>query len=215
MNEIDGIRLIWADIPRELFSRILVVDANSTDGTLEFLKDKKCVVLQQVKPGRGNAIREAMLQIEENVIVLMASDGNDDPRYVPSLLEKTSEGYDIVSGSRFADGGETDDSDDPLGIRRLGNRFFTFLVNFLWNTHYTDSTYGMRAFTREAWLKLNMNATRNETEFLMSIRSAKLGLKVCQIPVVEGRRVGGEVKARSLSTGISFVKIIVRELFRS
>jgi len=214
MNEIDGIRLIWSDIPRESFSRILVVDANSKDGTLEFLKDKECVALQQSKPGRGNAINEAMLQIREDVIVLMASDGNDDPRYVPSLLDKISEGYEIVSGSRFADGGETDDSDDRLGIRRLGNRFFTFLVNLLWSANYTDSTYGMRAFTREAWTKLNMNATLNETEFLMSIRSAKLGLKVCQIPVVEGKRVGGEVKARSLSTGISFVKIIIRELFR-
>jgi glycosyltransferase involved in cell wall biosynthesis len=145
----------------------------------------------------------------------MASDGNDDPRYIPPLLAKIAEGYDVVSGSRFAEGGDTDDSDDPLGIRRLGNRLFTYLVNVLWKAEYTDSTYGMRAFTREAWSRLNMNATRNETEFLMSIRSVKLGLKVCQIPIVEGRRIGGEVKARSLTTGLSFVKIIIRELFRS
>ena len=204
---------MWDNIPRELFSRIVVVDAKSTDGTLEFLADRKCEVLQQSKPGRGNAIREAMLQINEDVITLMASDGNDDPRYIPTLLAKITEGYEIVSGSRFAEGGKTDDSDDPLRIRRLGNRLFTYLVNILWSAHYTDSTYGMRAFTRETWSKLDMNATRNETEFLMSIRSAKLGLKVCQIPIVEGRRVGGEVKARSLSTGLSFIKIIIRELF--
>jgi glycosyltransferase involved in cell wall biosynthesis len=215
MNEIGGLRSIWDNIPRELFSRIIVVDAKSTDGTLEFLADRKCEVLQQSKPGRGNAIREAMLQIGEDVIALMASDGNDDPRYIPALLAKIAEGYEVVSGSRFVEGGKTDDSDDPLGIRRLGNRFFTYLVNILWKAHYTDSTYGMRAFTGNAWSKLGMNASRNETEFLMSIRSVKLGLKVCQIPIVEGRRTGGEVKARSLSTGLSFIRIILRELLQS
>ena len=212
MNEVDGLRSIWDHIPFELFTRLLAVDADSTDGTREFLADRKCEVLQQTKPGRGNAIREAMTRVTEDVVVLMSSDGNDDPRYVPALLAKVNEGYDVVSGSRFAKGGGSDDSDDPIGIRRFGNRLFTWTVNSLWHGNYSDSAYGLRAFKRETWEKLNMNAVRNETEFLMSIRCAKLGLKVCQIPVIEGRRAGGEVKARSLSTGWSFIKVILREL---
>jgi len=52
----------------------------------------------------------------------------------------------IVSGSGFWKGGSTDDSDDPFGIRRFGNRFFTFLVNLLWNAHLSDATYGLRAY---------------------------------------------------------------------
>lgn len=88
-------RSIWDHIPFELFTRLLVVDAGSTDGTREFLADKKCEVLQQTKPGRGNAIQEAMTQVTEDVIVLMSSDGNDDPRYVPALLAKINEGYQL------------------------------------------------------------------------------------------------------------------------
>jgi len=211
MNEIDGLRSIWDRIPAEMFTRILVIDAHSTDGTQEFLAEKKCEILQQSKPGRGNAIREAMAHVTEDVIVIMASDGNDDPAYIPQLLAKIDEGYDLVSGSRFAKGGRTDDSDDPVGIRRLGNKLFTWIVNVAWNADYTDSTYGMRALTREAWQKLNIDTVKNETEFVMSIRSAKLHLKVCQIPVVEGQRAGGEVKARSLSTGWSFLKVLLHE----
>lgn len=214
MNEINGLRAIWDHIPFKLFQRTLVIDGGSKDGTIEFLTEKKCLVLIQAKPGRGNAIREAMEKIAEDVIVLMASDGNDDPRYIPDLLAKIAEGYEIVSGSRFAPGGRTDDSDDPFGVRRFGNRFFTTIVNSFWNSDYTDATYGLRAFTREAWNRLGIEAARNETEFLMSIRAAKLGLKVCQIPVEEGMRVGGEVKARTFPTGWCFTKIIVRELFR-
>ena len=212
MNEIEGLKSIWDRIPAELFRRILVIDADSKDGTREFLAQKSCEVLQQSKPGRGNAIREAMTQVSEDIIVIMASDGNDDPTYIRPLLDKLDEGYDLVFGSRFADGGETDDSDDPLRIRRFGNRLFTWIVNVAWNAHYTDSTYGMRALTRETWEKLKIDSTWNETEFVMSIRCAKLRLKVCQIPIVEGKRAGGKVKAGSLSTGWSFLKVLLREI---
>ena len=211
MNEVTGLRSIWNNIPFHLFKRTVVVDAHSTDGTLEFLKNKRCEIIFQHSPGRGDAIREAMSQITEDVVVLMASDGNDDPKYVPAFLAKIEEGYDVVSGSRFAPGGLTDDGDDPYGIRRLGNRFFTLLVNVLWNAQSTDAAYSLRAFRTEAWNRMNMNSKWNETEFLMSIRSAKLGLRVTQIPVIEGIRAGGEVKAKTVSTGWSLLKVVMRE----
>jgi len=212
MNEITGLRSIWNSIPFELFNRILVVDAHSTDGTLDFLKDKQCEVIFQHSPGRGDAIREAMSQITEDVVLLMASDGNDDPKYISGMLTKLEEGYDVISGSRFAPGGKTDDSDDPYRIRRFGNRFFTLLVNVLWNARSSDAAYSLRAFRTDAWNKMKMNSKWNETEFLMTIRSAKLGLRDLQIPVVEGKRVGGEVKAKTISTGWSLLKVIMREL---
>jgi dolichol-phosphate mannosyltransferase len=212
MNEIAGLRSIWNNIPFDLFKRTVVVDAHSTDGTLDFLKNKRCEVIFQHSPGRGNAIREAMSQITEDVVILMASDGNDDPKYIAALLMKIDEGYDVVSGSRFAPGGMTDDSDDPYRIRRLGNRLFTLFVNVLWSAHYSDAAYGLRAFRTDAWNRMKMNSKWNETEFLMSIRSAKLGLRVLQIPVIEGKRAGGEVKAKTVSTGWSLLKVIMREL---
>jgi glycosyltransferase involved in cell wall biosynthesis len=215
MNEVEGLRSLWERIPFRLFDRVLIVDGDSTDGTLQFLAEKGYNALIQNKPGRGNAIRQAMSQINEDVVVLMASDGNDDPSYVASLLAKIDEGYDLASGSRFMKGGRSDDSDDRVGIRRFGNRFFTFIVDVLWGSDLTDAAYGLRAFRVEAWKKMNINAEKNETEFLMSIRSAKLRLKVCQIPVVEGTRVGGEVKAATLSTGWSLLKVIMREWFNS
>ncbi|HKM76620.1 MAG TPA: glycosyltransferase family 2 protein [Candidatus Bathyarchaeia archaeon] len=215
MNEVTGLRSIWNNIPFHLFKRTVVVDAHSTDGTLDFLKDKQCEVIFQHSPGRGDAIREAMGQITENVVLLMASDGNDDPKYIPAFLAKIEEGYDIVSGSRFAPGGLTDDSDDPYRIRVFGNRLFTLLVNVLWNAQYSDAAYSLRAFRTDAWNKMNMNSKWNETEFLMSIRSAKLGLRVIQIPVIEGRRAGGEVKAKTFSTGWSLLKVLMRESIKS
>src|SRR5208337_2254604 len=88
MNEFEGLRSIWDLIPLQLFQRVIVVDRDSSDGTLEFLSDKSCQVLKQTLPGRGNAIREAMEQVREDIVVLLASDGNDNPEYIPALLHK-------------------------------------------------------------------------------------------------------------------------------
>jgi glycosyltransferase involved in cell wall biosynthesis len=215
MNELAGLEAIWNGIPFQLFDEAIVIDRNSTDGTAEFLRRMSMKPLQQDQPGRGNAIREAMEKVKTDAVVLMASDGNDDTRYIIPLVSKFQEGYDIVAGSRFMKGGHTDDSDDPLKIRRLANRAFTLLVNILWDARLTDATYGLRVFRKSTWDKMGIAAKNNETEFLMSIRASKMKLKVAEIPTVEGTRAGGKVKAKSIPTGISLVKSLLSEIWRS
>jgi glycosyltransferase involved in cell wall biosynthesis len=219
MNERHGLESIWPRIPFYLFKRILIVDNHSTDGTLDFLENDKmfnryrCQVLQQTKPGRGNAIREAMQHVDDDSVMLISSDGNDQPMYIQSLAEKFNEGYDLVFGTRFANGGDTDDSDDPHGLRRFGNRVLTFLVNFFFGSCYSDSTYGFRIFKKSAWDKMGIDSEWNETEYMMSIRAARLGLKVAQIPMIEGKRAHGEVKAKTWRTGVNHLGVLVKEIF--
>jgi len=212
MNEVDGLKWLWPRLRTDLVSEVLVVDNHSTDGTLEFLSNKPCQIITQSVGGRGNGIREAMDYVRDDAVILMSSDGNDDPEYIPALISKLREGYDFVSGTRFATGGSSDDSDDPLRIRRFGNKLFTAMVNLLFAAHYTDTAFGFRIFKKEAWDAMNIDAKRNETEYMMSIRAAKLKLKTVEIPMIEGRRVGGEVKAKTWSTGLSFLKLIFSEL---
>jgi glycosyltransferase involved in cell wall biosynthesis len=213
-NELPGLKSIWPRIPFDLFDEVLVIDRNSTDGTQEFLREMGTVPLQQMKPGRGNAIREAISRVHGDVIVLTSSDGNEDPRYFPELLKAIFSGCRIAAGSRFAAGIRSDNSDDPFRIRVVGNLFFTFCVNLIWRTGVTDAAYGMRAFTKNAWTAMGIMAEKNETEFLMSIRAGKLRIKICEIPVSEGYRVGGTVKAKTMPVLMSFVKVLFHELRR-
>lgn len=215
MNEVDGLKAIWDRLPLAVFSRVLVVDAGSNDGTLEFLSDKSCEIVLQKLPGRGSAIVEGMEHIGDGAVMLMACDGNDDPKYIPKFLEKLEEGYDLVAGSRFTSGGKSDNSDDPYGFRRFGNRFLAFLANLLFGAQITDPTYGYRAIRTDAWKQMNINVRGGQIDFIMLIRSARLHLKVVEIPIIEGKRVGGQSKYRSATkTGWLLLKLIFSEILR-
>ena len=211
-NDLEGLKHIWNLIPFHLFDQVLAIDGHSTDGSYEFLVKKGVATYQQKRMGRGNAIIEAMQMVEGDAVVELSSDGNEDPRTIPMLLEKIERGADLVIASRFAQGGKTDNSDDPMLIRWLGNRFLTLLVNLLWGSSLTDTTNGLRAFRVSAWNMMDLDARQFDDTFLMSIRAAKLGLRLEEVPTVEGKRVGGKVQARTTRVGPALLMRVFREM---
>jgi len=212
-NDVEGLRYIWVKIPFILFDEVMVIDGNSVDGSYEFVVGNGVRCHQQNRMGRGNALQEAMQMVTGDVIVELSSDGNEDPRYIPALLHQIESGADLAIASRFAKGGRSDDDDDPVRIRKFGNKLFTSLVNLFWGSALTDATNGLRAFRLSAWRRMNLHAAHFEAEFLMSIRAAKLKLKIAEIPTVEGRRRSGKAQARTSRVGYSLLRVVFQELF--
>jgi len=62
-------------------------------------------------------------------------------------------------------------------------------------------------------LDLGLTAEGFAIEFQSSIKAFKKGLNIKEIPTAEGDRIGGESKAKSIPTGIKFVKLYLKELF--
>jgi hypothetical protein len=48
----------------------------------------------------------------------------------------------------------------------------------------------------------------------MTIKAFRKGLRIAEIPTIERPRIGGEAKAHSLRTGLVFLRLLLRELFR-
>ena len=211
-NEIEGLRTIFPKIPFEIVDEVLAVDGHSTDGCVEYLQDKGIRVVQQKRLGRGNAMIEAVEQCSGDIIAFLSSDGNEDPRAISQLIGKLGH-CDMAVASRFMKEAYSDDSDDPLLIRRFGNRLFTSLVNLIWNANVTDATNGLRAIRRSAWNKLGIDSEYHEAEFQMTIRAAKLGMKIAEIPTVEGRRIGGKRYASTWKMAWTFTKHLIREIW--
>lgn len=215
LNEIEGVRHIYPQIPQYCVSEILVIDGGSTDGTIEYFRDRDVRVLVQQKRGRGEAFRMAYREAVHAGLIFFSPDGNEDPNDIPRLLSYLQEGFDMVIGSRFMPGGRNEEDDKLFAPRKWANVAFTWVANALWNTggYITDTINGYRAITKRASELMNPDAEGYAIEYQMSIRAMKLGLRVKEIPTIEYDRIGGASKAIAIPTGIKFLCLIARELW--
>lgn len=93
---------------------LLVVDANSPDGTGEVVKEKmekypNVHLLQKEKGGLGAdyvaGFKYAMKELHADAVMEMDADGQHPPRFVKPMVEAYLNGADYVIGSRYIPGG--------------------------------------------------------------------------------------------------------------
>lgn len=212
-NEIEGITALFDKIPVGQVDEVFCVDGGSTDGTVEFLKERGIRVVPQDIHGRGQAFRIGIREAAGNYCVFFGPDGNEDPADILKLLAKLDEGYDMAIASRFLPESRNDEDDRLFKWRAWANRSFTLLARLFWGGKITDTINGFRAVTKDGFEIINVDAHGFAIEFQMSIRALKAGLKVAEIPTIEGDRIGGESTAHSFPTGWKILKILIREIF--
>jgi glycosyltransferase involved in cell wall biosynthesis len=210
-NEIEGVKQIFDLIPMHLFDEVFAMDGQSTDGTVEYLEERGVRVYRQRKLGRVNALREAMQIAQGEAIVFLSSDGNEDPRDIPKLLELI-EGNDMVLASRFLPNARSDDSDDPLLLRRTFSIIVTRLVNLIWRTNLADALNGLRAIRRSLWERTEISPGYHTAEFQLTVQAAKLRSRIAEVPTIEGLRIGHLRYASTLRIALSLCKVFLKEL---
>jgi len=211
-NEIEGIKNLFDKIPFQKFDEALVIDYQSTDGTVEFFQEKKIKIIPQIKRGRGEAFRLAMEKTAGDILVFFSPDGNENPSDAVKLKETIKEGYDMAIASRFSSESKNEESGKLFPIRAWGNIFFTFLANLFFRGNLSDSINGFRAVRKDKFKELKVDAEGFAIEYQMSIRAMKLKQKIREIPTIEGRRIGGKSTAKTLPTGIKLLKILFKEI---
>ncbi len=215
LNEIEGVRALHDRVPYDCADQVFVVDGGSTDGTREFFREHGIRVLDQKSKGRGEAFRMAVREAAHDHILFFSPDGNEDPADIPKLFELLDQGADIAIARRFGPGARNEEDDQAFRWRAWTNRAFTLAANLLWNRggFVHDTINGFRAFKRSSFARLKVDGPGFVIEFQSSIRAMKLGLDIREIPTHEGARIGGESTAKSLPTGLLFVRYFLRELW--
>ena len=102
-NEAQSIGRVLADLPVDIVTEILVVDSNSTDGTLEIAAKKGAHVLHEPRRGYGRACLTGLASANNpDVVVFLDGDYSDRPAELPLLLNPIVAGRaDITLGSRL------------------------------------------------------------------------------------------------------------------
>ncbi len=212
LNEAESLPHVLPRIPDEWVDEVLLVDGRSEDNTVDVacsVRHKTRVVMQHGK-GKGAAIRSGFAAARGDIVITMDADGSMDPAEIPAFVGALVSGADFAKGSRFLQGGGTDDM--PFH-RRLPNKGLTILANLIASTQYTDITYGYNATWRRHAGALGLDIDGWANEIITNLRAARSGLRVVEVASFERERVAGEAKLMALSAGWTILKAMLQEPF--
>jgi glycosyltransferase involved in cell wall biosynthesis len=203
LNEADTIETCvawaWQGIERSgLRGEVVVSDNGSVDGSQDLARRAGARVVHQPARGYGNAYRKGFEEARGDIIVMGDSDATYDFRQLPELITPLEQGNDYVLGSRFA--GEILPGAMPWLHRYVGNPVLTRILNLFFGYSSSDAHSGFRAFTREAYERMDLRCEGMEFASEIVIKAARAHLRVAEIPIVYHPRVG-ESKLRSFRDG--------------
>jgi glycosyltransferase involved in cell wall biosynthesis len=211
LNEAANLPYVLPFIPRWV-AEVIVVDGRSTDATVEVARTlyPEVKIVEQVGKGKGDALRAGFQAATGDIIVMLDADGSTLPSEIPGYVGALLAGADFAKGSRFAQGGG---SEDISFFRWLGNSGMVILGNILFRGRYTDLCYGYNAFWRHNLQSLALDADGFEIETMMNIRALCRGLRVVEVPSFEARRRHGESRLRPIPDGLRVLRTILVERF--
>lgn len=167
---------------------MFVVDDGSSDETFEIASihsDEKITVLRHNKnQGKVGALLTGVRHATGDIIVFTDADCTYPARYIPDFIRELNLGADLVLGSRVIEA-----KNIPL-FNRIGNIIFSTLATYISGKVIIDGQTGFRAFKRSMFDSLHVDAKGLEFETKMTVRAAKLGYVIVEVPIEYRERVG-------------------------
>jgi len=195
----------------------VVIDDGSTDRTASIAKRNHVIVVSHKRNlGLGTTFKTGInkaLEIGASIVVSIDADMQFNPLDIPKLVNPILKGdADVVTATRYKE--YLSYNLKGRGIKNLGNKVFTLLINRLTKRSFTDVSCGFRAYSKEALFKLTIfgHFTYTHEVFLDLIHK---GLIIKEVPVkVKPKRDFGESKISKnlIGYGYSAIKIIFRSV---
>ncbi len=186
-------------------SEILVIDGGS-DRSLEIVQE-----IAQADPrvrywrnkndrGKGHAIRTGIATAKAGVIAFFDADLQFYAEDLLKLTQPLIDGkVDVTIGSRFRRESAKDTQANP--IRSAGNWIVSAFVTILFGQRITDALAGVKAMTRQAAAKIDLQSDSFEYEVEIVANAIRHGLRLKEIPIDTRHRAAGESKVSIFQIG--------------
>ena len=193
----------YVSFPKE----IIIVDGNSTDGTLEIVKEtNRCRLIIEPRRGYCLALRTGMKAARGNVIIMVDADGTYEFKHIDRLVNRLLEkDADMVLATRMYD------PNKAMGfLNFLGNKVITFTYDFFYSQFLSDTQSGFRAISLEKLDSVTFKETDMPFATEMLIQFARKGYNMVEIPSTYKPRIYGETILKPFQSGIRIFSTMFR-----
>jgi glycosyltransferase involved in cell wall biosynthesis len=149
--------------------------------------------------GENWALLAGISKSRGTTVVTIDGDYQNDPSYIPALLNKLSQGYRVVSGRRL-------DRAAPFWTKRLPSRVANGLIRLVSGVSVHDCGCGLKAYQREV-----LEGKFVPKGFMNRFSPVSLGVRgdeFSEVEIVDRARISG-----ASHYGLSRVLIVLRDLW--
>lgn len=206
-NERGNIEPMFTRTPRMgSWTEFVIVDGHSDDGTVEEIQrcSKKyekewprVKLIHQSGKGKGGAVRQGFDECGGDILMILDSDLTMPPEDLPKYYEAIVKGKgDFINGSRLV---YAQENQAMRFLNMIANYFFGHAFSWLLSQRLKDTLCGTKALWREDYLKIAANRGYFGDfdpfgDFDLLFGSAKLNLKIVDLPIRYKARTYGEIK---------------------
>lgn len=182
---------------------VIVINDNSSDGTLKKLKENQNLydklISNQKNLGKGASIIKSLEFIETEYLIIQDADLEYHPNDIIQIYNKLKNNFDVVYGSRFLNKSENQFNSN---LQIIGNIILTKLSNIINKQSLSDSHTCYKSMKTSIFksLKLESNGFEICAEINTKLSNKKLEIK--EVPI--------QFKGRSYEQG---KKITIRDFF--
>ncbi len=201
------------EIPREFFSRVIIVDQQNSEKTKTALSGLGMEVLEGFK-NPLQAVISGRLDVKEESVVFFPADGRYDVADIAESVLMMQRGNDMVVASRFfLNGGRRGQYRGSI-YRSIGNRVFTLIANLLFYGNMTDSLSGFRAMKRDKLKDISASGDGYQFIYGMSLEALRQKWKIAEIPVMETVKENSVKRGRILVSVPQLVWTLIASCFK-
>ncbi len=208
------------ELPSCVDEKILVDDLSS-DQTVALAKELGLFVYQhQANQGYGanqKTCYRLALERGADIVIMVHPDYQYDPRLVAYFAQFIADDYfDVMLGSRIRSRREALAGGMPM-YKYYANRFLSFIENIVTGLNLSEWHTGMRAYSREALLSLDLNKTSNDfifdSQVLLQLASRKWRIGEIPVPVRYFKEASSINFRRSLIYGLRTLYLAILYFF--
>jgi glycosyltransferase involved in cell wall biosynthesis len=159
---------------------ILIVDS-SDDATPDLALAAGARVLRTPRRGLGRAYIDAIPFVRGTYVIMGDADCTYDFRELAGFVEAMRNGAEYAMGSRWK--GSIERGAMPALHQYVGTPVTTWVLNRLFDSHFTDIHCGMRGITRDALLRMGLVSQSWEYASELVLKSVRMGLVTEEVPV--------------------------------